>query len=186
MHLPFLVLPGSSVASRKTSSELLSLWSLSRCSSLSTLWITHSKLLSTFSQIFSCTNKHQWNRTYILAYKKIINQKWQMDSSLTHSSSCKSACMEARLFLVPSLPSRGAVWREGEAVAREGEVGWREGERDGEREEGEREEEDGDGVLCWENSGRAAARATMAADSSLESHTVTSWRVYRSRRNGDG
>lgn len=104
--------------------------------------------------------------------KNIINQKWQMDSSLTHSSSCKSACMEARLFLVPSLPSRGAVWREGE-------VGWREGERDGEREEGEREE-DGDGVLCWENSGRAAARATMAVDSSLESHTVTSWRVYRS------
>lgn len=112
--------------------------------------------------------------------KNIINQKWQMDSSLTHSSSCKSACMEARLLLVPSLPSRGAVWREGEVVAREGEVGWREGERDGEREEGEREEEDGDGVLCWENSGRAAARATMAVDSSLESHTVTSWRVYRS------
>lgn len=46
-----------------------------------------------------------------------------MDSSLTHSSSCKSACMEERLFLVPSLTSRGAVWREGEVVAREGEVG---------------------------------------------------------------
>lgn len=60
---------------------------------------------------------------------------------------------------------------------RDGEAGWREGERDGEREEGEREVEDGDGELCGMSSGRAAARATMAEDSSLESHTVTSWRV---------
>lgn len=29
------------------------------------------------------------------------------------------------------------------------------------------------------NSGRAAARARMAEDSSLESHTVTNWRVCR-------
>lgn len=68
--------------------------------------------------------------------------------SLTHSSSCKSACKEARLFLLPSLPSGGAAWREGEVVARDGEVGCREGERDGVREDGEREDEDGDGVLC--------------------------------------
>lgn len=60
---------------------------------------------------------------------------------------------------------------------RDGEAGWREGEREGEREEGEREVEDGDGELCGTRSGRAAARATMAEDSSLESHTVTSWRV---------
>lgn len=60
---------------------------------------------------------------------------------------------------------------------RDGEAGWRQGERDGEREEGEREVEDGDGELCGARSGRAAARATMAEDSSLESHTVTSWRV---------
>lgn len=78
------------------------------------------------------------------------------------------------MFLAPSLLSRGAPCREGEVVAREGEVGWREGERDGERDEGEREEEDGDGVLRWENSGRAAVRARMAEDSSFESHTVTS------------
>lgn len=96
-----------------------------------------------------------------------------MDCSLTHSSSCKSACKEARLFLLPSLPSGGAAWREGEVAARDGEVGWREGERDGEQEEGEREEEDGDGVPCRVNSGRAAAKARMAEDSSLESHTVT-------------
>lgn len=68
--------------------------------------------------------------------------------SLTHSSSCKSACKEARLFLPISLPSGGAAWREGEVAARDGEVGCREGERDGEREDGEREDEDGDGVLC--------------------------------------
>lgn len=97
-----------------------------------------------------------------------------MDSSLTHSSSCKSAWKEERLFLLPSLPSGGAAWREGEVAARDGEAGWREGERDGEREEGEREEEDGDGVPCLMNSGRAAARARMAEVSSLESHTVTS------------
>lgn len=60
---------------------------------------------------------------------------------------------------------------------RDGEAGWRQGERDGEREEGEREVEDGDGELCGASSGRAEARATMAEDSSLESHTVTSWRV---------
>lgn len=60
---------------------------------------------------------------------------------------------------------------------RDGEVGWREGERDGEREDGEREVDDGDGELCGTSSGRADARATMAEDSNLESHTVTSWRV---------
>lgn len=62
-------------------------------------------------------------------------------------------------------------------ATRDGEAGWREGEREGEREEGEREVEDGDGELCGMSSGRAAARATMAEDRSLESHTVTSWRV---------
>lgn len=62
---------------------------------------------------------------------------------------------------------------------RDGDAGWREGERDGEREEGEREVEDGDGELCGMSSGRADARATMAEDSSLESHTVTSWRVCK-------
>lgn len=81
------------------------------------------------------------------------------------------------MFLPPSPLSAGAGWREGEVAPRDGEVGWREGERDGDWEEGEREEEDGDGVLCGASSGRAAARATMAEDSSLESHTVTSWRV---------
>lgn len=106
---------------------------------------------------------------------------------LTHSSSCKSACREARLFILLSLLSGGTPWRDGEVAARDGEAVWREGERDGEREEGEREEEDGDGVLCWENSGRAAASATMAMDSSLESHTVTSWRVCRKmERDGEG
>ena len=72
------------------------------------------------------------------------------------------------------------MWREGEVAARdgevglrEGEVGLREGERDGEHEEGEREEEEGEGVRCWMNSGRAAARARMADDRSLESHAVT-------------
>lgn len=81
------------------------------------------------------------------------------------------------MFLLPSPPSAGAGWREGEVAPRDGEAGWREGERDGDREDGEREDEDGDGVLCGASSGRAAARATMAEDSSLESHTVTSWRV---------
>lgn len=70
------------------------------------------------------------------------------------------------MFLLPSA--------DGEAPARDGEVEWREGERDGEREEGEREEDDGEGVPCRESSGRAAARARMAADRSLESHTATS------------
>lgn len=59
-------------------------------------------------------------------------------------------------------------------AARDGEAGCREGERDGEREEGEREEEDGEGVLRRVNSGQAAARARIAEDKSLESHTVTS------------
>lgn len=63
---------------------------------------------------------------------------------------------------------------DGEVPARDGEAEWREGERDGEREEGEREEEDGDAVPCWESSGRAVARARMAVDRSLQSHTVTS------------
>lgn len=63
---------------------------------------------------------------------------------------------------------------DGEMLTRDGEVECREGERDGEREEGEREEEDGDGVPCWKSSGRAAARARMAVDRSLDSHTVTS------------
>lgn len=77
------------------------------------------------------------------------------------------------------------VWREGEVPPRDGEAWCREGERDGEREEGEREEEDGDGVPCWEGSGRAAARARMAEDRSLESHTVTSWRVCGEERRED-
>lgn len=57
-RVPLLVCFGSSLASRKTSSELLSLCSRSRCSNLSTLWITHSRLLSAFSQIFSCSQAH--------------------------------------------------------------------------------------------------------------------------------
>lgn len=84
------------------------------------------------------------------------------------------------MFLLPSLPSGGAAWRngeveprDGETGLREGEVGWREGERDGEQEEGEREEEEGDGVPCRVASGRADASARMAEESSLESHTFT-------------
>lgn len=63
VSVPFLVLLGSSLASVNTSSELLSLWSLSRCSSLSTLWITHSRLLSTFNQTFSCKRTRRQSQT---------------------------------------------------------------------------------------------------------------------------
>lgn len=60
-------------------------------------------------------------------------------------------------------------WREGEVEERQGEVEERQGERDG---EGVRD--DGEGVPLWAmHSGRAAERARMAEDSSLESHTVT-------------
>lgn len=178
--LPFLVLLGSSLAIRKTSSELLSLCSLSLCSSWSTFWITHSKLLSTFSQTLSC------KPTASQEEKEKKKHSWITKSffCLTHSSSCGSACREARLFLVASPPSEPVVCREDVAAAREGEEGRWDGERDGEWEESERdEEEDGDGVLRWEFSGRAAARARMAEDSSLESQTVTSWRACRQREN---
>lgn len=172
---PFLVLLCSSLAIRKTSSELLSLWSLSCCSSRSTLWRTHSRLLSTFNQSFSW----EWNSPNDQPEEQL--KTWEVHFRgqllhLTHSSSCSSACKEA-LFLVTSLPSGGITWREGEVAARDGEVGWREGERDGEREEGESEVEEGDGLLRWVTSGRAAARARMAEESSLESHTATNWRV---------
>lgn len=177
---PFFPLLGSSLASRKTSSELLSLWSLSLCSSLSTRWMTHSRLLWTFNQIFSCTQTHIAKRFNTKQTRK-EESKRQVNSPLTHSSSAKSVWKEARLFLIPSVPSG---YREGAVVTRDGEGGCREGERDGEREEGEREE-DGDGVPRWAGSGQAAARARMAEDSSLESHTVTSWRVCVKRVRDD-